>query len=118
MEIRPPLNASVYVIQGNDGTVWKLIIIFAFLSVLDYTLTILEIRAGLATEGNGIMNRFMAMGFFAGLTYKLSLTALVAWAFWSFRRYYLVLVALVGAVMIYGTLTAYHLGMNAWVLTH
>lgn len=63
----------------------KSLLLFA-LNWLDAQLTILWVRAGLATEGNGLMARLLDAGNAPFLLAKLSIGALVALIFYRFAH--------------------------------
>ena len=78
------------------------------LNWLDAQLTIMWVRGGVATEGNGLMAYLLDLGNFPFLLTKLSVGALVAYTLWRFSNVTLARRGLHFALGLYLTLMLVH----------
>jgi hypothetical protein len=93
----------------------KSLLLFA-LNWLDAQLTILWVRGGLATEGNGLMAYLLHLGNFPFLLAKLSVGALVALTLYRFSHLALARRGLHFALCLYLTLMLVHVATGASAL--
>jgi hypothetical protein len=86
-----------------------------FLNWLDAQLTIIWVRANLATEGNGLMARLLEMGDAQFLYAKLGIGAFAAYVFYRYANRPLARRGMKLALVIYGALMLIHAvtGMSA-----
>ena len=97
------------------STFSKSILLFA-LNWLDAQLTILWVRGGVATEGNGLMAYLLDLGNTPFLLAKLTVGALVAFTFWRFSHVSLARRGLHFALCLYLTLMLVHAATGASAL--
>ena len=97
------------------STFSKSLLLFA-LNWLDAQLTILWVRGGAATEGNGLMAYLLDLGDAPFLAVKLAVGALVALTFWRFSHVALARRGLHFALGLYLTLMLVHAATGASAL--
>ena len=97
------------------STFSKSILLFV-LNWLDAQLTILWVRGGVATEGNGLMAYLLNLGNLPFLLSKLLVGALVAYTFWRFSHVSLARRGLHFALCLYLTLMLVHVATGASAL--
>lgn len=97
------------------STFSKSLLLFA-LNWLDAQLTILWVRGGVATEGNGLMAYLLDMGNTPFLLAKLTVGALVAYTFWRFSHLPLARRGLHFALCLYMMLMVVHAATGASAL--
>jgi hypothetical protein len=97
------------------STFSKSVLLFV-LNWLDAQLTILWVRGGVATEGNGLMAYLLDLGNFPFLLAKLTVGALVAYAFCRFSHVALARRGLHFALCLYLTLMLVHAATGASAL--
>jgi hypothetical protein len=97
------------------STYSKSLLLFV-LNWLDAQLTILWVRGGVATEGNGLMAYLLDLGNLPFLLSKLTVGALVAYIFWRFSHLSLARRGLHFALCLYLTLMLVHAATGASAL--
>jgi hypothetical protein len=97
------------------STLSKSLLLFA-LNWLDAQLTIIWVRGGVATEGNGLMAYLLGLGNLPFLLAKLSVGALVAYTFCRFSHVSLARRGLHFALCLYLTLMLVHAATGASAL--
>ena len=97
------------------STFSKSVLLFA-LNWLDAQLTILWVRGGVATEGNGLMAYLLSLGNAPFLISKLTVGALVAYIFCRFSNVALARRGLHFALCLYLTLMLVHVATGASAL--
>ena len=97
------------------STFSKSLLLFV-LNWLDAQLTILWVRGGVATEGNGLMAYLLDLGNAPFLLAKLTIGALVAYTFYRFANFQLARRGLHFAICLYLTLMLVHVATGASAL--
>jgi Domain of unknown function (DUF5658) len=97
------------------STFSKSLLLFV-LNWLDAQLTILWVRGGVATEGNGLMAYLLDLGNFPFLLAKLTVGALVAYTFYRFSSVSLARRGLHFAICLYMALMLVHAATGASAL--
>jgi len=91
----------------RDLTLWAAQAVL-ILNLLDAIFTLLYAKSGIATEGNPIMERFLASGSAVFMAAKLTLASGCVWLLWQRRNRPLATIGLVGAAAVYVLLVGYH----------
>jgi len=99
--------------RDNDGILLGVLLFTNLLSLLDGYLTLLEVSAGIASEGNPVLASLFEIHPWAAIGFKTSMMVLVSAIIWSSRRLRVMLVLSVFACAVFTAVVAYHLGSLA-----
>ena len=88
------------------------------LNLIDAVLTLVWVRAGLATEANTLMDELVNHHAIAFVAVKLGLVGMGSWLLWNRRRSALAVVAIFGIFLAYYTLLLHHLQYLSILIRH
>ena len=83
------------------------IILLLLLNIVDATVTIIVIDAGIAKEANPIMDYFLNLGFLPFLIVKLSVVSFASYVFWKYRQRKGAVIGIVLSLILYISLSLY-----------
>lgn len=83
------------------------IILLLLLNIVDATVTIIVIDAGIAKEANPIMEYFLNIGYIPFLLVKFSAVSFASYVFWKYRRRAGAAIGIVLSLILYISLSLY-----------
>ena len=83
------------------------IILLLLLNIVDATVTIIVIDAGIAKEANPIMDYFLNLGFLPFLMVKLSVVSFASYVFWKYRQRKGAVIGIILSLILYISLSLY-----------
>tara|TARA_R110000824_G_scaffold25224_2_gene88059 strand:+ start:576 stop:872 length:297 start_codon:yes stop_codon:yes gene_type:complete len=83
------------------------IILLLLLNIVDATVTIIVIDAGIAKEANPIMDYFLNLGFLPFLMVKLSVVSFASYIFWKYRQRKGAVIGIILSLILYISLSLY-----------
>tara|TARA_R110000765_G_scaffold305038_1_gene398962 strand:+ start:321 stop:617 length:297 start_codon:yes stop_codon:yes gene_type:complete len=83
------------------------IILLLLLNIVDATVTITVIDAGIAKEANPIMDYFLSLGFFPFIIVKFSVVSFASYVFWKYRNRAGAVIGIIFSLVLYISLNLY-----------
>lgn len=100
----------LYTMRERPWILLSVLVIMNLLSLADGALTLVEIEAGIATEGNPVLAALLGAHPLAAAAFKVGIVAAVSIAIWHGRRLRSMLALSIVACGAFAAVIAYHLG--------
>lgn len=107
---RRKLNPFFRTMRDASWALIGLLVLLNVFSLFDAAFTMLELRLGIAQEGNPVLGMILGSSPFLALGFKTALMVLVSLAIWRGRRYRAILAVAPTALALYAAVLSYHLG--------
>jgi hypothetical protein len=107
---RRKLDPVYTTLRDSRWVLISLLVLLNVLSLCDGALTAIELRHGIASEGNPVLAMILGTHPLMAAGFKIAVMIVVSYGIWRGRRYRAILVLAPLALAIYAALLGYHLG--------